>query len=320
MLKESKVDVPVFSIGNITVGGTGKTPMVIYVTKLLKNAGYNPGILSRGYGRDTKGYQLVSKEDKPLMDVTGCGDEIYLATDECGVPAAVSEKRVPGARKLLADTGVDSIVLDDAFQHRWIKRDMNILLFDQRFLIKKRSAERTLLPLGIMRETFSSVRRADVVVINRKFSEKKEISDNVMKHLRKKELYYANYKISGMFDVKDHHRFEFEEFVGQKSVVVCGIAKPHSFLKILEDNNIDIKNRFLFGDHKYYTHQEIQQIRKLFYESNANCVITTQKDAVKLTHFARELDDIDIYYLGIDVELSNQENFNEKIINIAKQY
>lgn len=316
VFKVKKADAKVISIGNLTVGGSGKTPTVIYLTEMLKNSGRKVGVLSRGYRRKTKGYKLVSGYNGPEMAVEDCGDEIYLVADELRVPTAVAESRVEGAGKFISDTGVDTIVLDDAYQHRWIHRDLNILIFDQRFLEKSGSLEHLLLPAGMMREPLGSVKRADIIIINRKFTEKREIPEKFKKYFEGKSVFYANYEATGFYDVKDHKFYGLDDFKGQKSLVVCGIARPYSFLKILEEHKIDISNKELFNDHKFYNDKEIQEIRKLFYSVNAHSVITTQKDAVKLTHFSREMDDIDIYYLKIALKIENEDKFINRIEEI----
>lgn len=316
IFNQKKVDAKVISVGNITVGGAGKTPTVIHVSKILKEAGIKVGILSRGYSRNSKGYQLVSDGSNLLIPVNFSGDEITLAAEECGVPAAVSERRVDGAEKFIRDVNVDAIVLDDAFQHRWIARDLNILVFDHRFLTKKRTCDRNLFPLGRMREPFSAIDRADIVIINRKFTEKVEIPKNILKLFEDKKLFYGYYESSGLYDVKNHHYFELDEFDGEKSLVVCGIARPYSFLRVLETNNVDISNKILFKDHKEYKLKEVNLIRKKFYETNSNSVVTTQKDFVKLKSFSKELDDIDIYYLKIDMEIENKNEFKNHILEL----
>ena len=313
---QKKVDAKVISVGNITVGGAGKTPTVIMVTKILKEAEIKAGVLSRGYSRNSKGYQLVSDGNDLIIPVNLSGDEITLAAEECGVPAAVSERRVEGAEKFILDTDIEAIVLDDAFQHRWIDRDLNILVFDHRFLTKKGMHDRNLLPLGRMREPFSAIDRADIIIINRKFTRKVEIPKNILKLFDDKKLFYGYYKSSGLYDVKNHQYFELDEFEGEKSLVVCGIARPYSFLRVLETNNVDISNKLLFKDHKEYKLKEVNLIRKKFYETNSNFVVTTQKDFVKLKSFSKELDDIDIYYLKIDMEIEQKDEFENQILEL----
>ncbi len=152
VFKSRSVDAKVFSVGNISVGGSGKTPVTIYLTTLLKLGGFKVGVLSRGYGRKSKGYVFVSDGQEFLTTVDISGDEIYHTVLDCSVPAAVSENRVKGAEKLIKDSGVNAIVLDDAFQHRWIKRDVDLLVIDQRFLTEKSFFINNLLPTGVMRE------------------------------------------------------------------------------------------------------------------------------------------------------------------------
>ncbi|MCF8261397.1 MAG: tetraacyldisaccharide 4'-kinase [Melioribacteraceae bacterium] len=315
VFKSVKVNSKVISVGNITVGGTGKTPTTIYVTNLLKKSGHKVGILSRGYGRKTKGFKIIADGEKHLLNVEDSGDEIYLAAEECMVPASVSEKRVDGAKKFLESFDLDTIVLDDAYQHRWIYRDFNILIFDQKFLTKGNSLEKNLLPMGRMREGFSESKRADVIIVNRKFSEKMDLPQKIKKYLPDEKTYFGSYKATGFYDLKTHEFFHINEFLGQKSLVVCGIAKPYSFLRVLEDNNVDFTNKMLFNDHKNYSQKEVQQIRKEFYETNSYSVLTTQKDAVKLIKFSKELDDIDIYYLKIDFQVDEEEKFLQQMLN-----
>lgn len=311
-----KVAAKVISIGNLTVGGSGKTPAVIYTANILKNKNIKTGVLSRGYRRSSKGYLFVSDGQNIFSKVNECGDEIYFVADELKIPAAVSERRVEGAKKLIKDAKIDSIILDDGFQHRWLYRDLDILLIDQHFLTKVGQIEQNLLPLGMMRETFDSLDRADAVILNRKFSEKKAIPEKIKKHFEGKKIFNGYYTTVGIFDVKTHHFYDIKEFQGQKSLVVCGIAKPYSFLSILEKNKIDFTNKMLFPDHKNYSLKEVQEIRKKFYKTNAYSVLTTQKDAVKFMNFAKELDDIDIYYLKIELNIEESEEFEKLLTDI----
>jgi tetraacyldisaccharide 4'-kinase len=310
------VKAKVFSVGNITVGGSGKTPVTIQLANLLKLKGYKVGVLSRGYGRRSSGYVLVSDGNKFLTDVDKSGDEIYHTVLDCSVPAAVSENRVKGAERLISDTGVDTIVLDDAFQHRWIKRDVDLLVVDQRFLTANNFFTNNLLPTGIMREPFSSVNRADAVIINRKFMEKKEIKVERMRLFEGKKIFTGFYKALSFFDLKHNTELSLEEFQGQKSLVVSGIATPFSFLNILRQTKVDTQNKLIFKDHKKYTYNDVQRIRQLFYSTNSHSVVTTEKDAVKLTNFTRELDDIDVYYLKIKFQLDDEDSFKGFIFGV----
>ena len=115
-----------------------------------------------------------------------------------------------------------------------------------------------------------------------------------------------------------HKFYDVDEFHGQKSLVVCGVANPQSFFNVLRDKGISTTNKLIFGDHKKYTNKEVQLIRKKFYDTNSYSVLTTQKDAVKLTNYAIELDDIDFYYLKIELNFEEQEKFNNKVLELIK--
>lgn len=315
IFKKESVNAKIISVGNITVGGSGKTPLVIFLANMLNDAGARVGVLSRGYGRKSKGYMLVSDGKKIFADVEACGDEILLTAQECSVACAVSERRIEGAKRLIADQNVEVIVLDDAFQHRWIKRDIDLVVCEQKFLISPEFFDHYLLPAGLMRETFSALERADAIIINRKFSQPRTIPDNVKKYFDNKPLFTSYYIAKGFVDIKRKIEYSLSEFEGQKSLVVCGIANPYSFFTALKQTNVDTENYLIFRDHKFYTDKEIQKIRKMFYSTNSHSVVTTQKDAVKLSEYHNELDDLDIFYLKIKLALDDESAFREFILN-----
>ncbi len=315
VFKSEKVNAKVISVGNINVGGSGKTPLVIYVTNLLKNSGYKAGVLSRGYGRKSIGYKLVSKGDEILTSVEECGDEIYHTSLECKVAAAVSENRVKGAKRLIEETGINTIVLDDAFQHRWIERDIDLVIIDQSFVNNKSFFTHNLLPSGDLREGFDSLKRADAIIINRKFLDKEEIKSEIKKYFEGKKIFTSYYKAISFVDAMRKIEYNLEDFKGQESLVVSGIANPQSFLNVLGKVHVNTQNRLIFRDHKNYTLREVQQIRKRFYTTNSHSVVTTEKDAVKLSRFNREFDDVDIFYLKINLCMDDEGSFKQYLIN-----
>ncbi|MCC6637205.1 MAG: tetraacyldisaccharide 4'-kinase [Ignavibacteriaceae bacterium] len=318
IFKSTGVKRPVVSVGNLTVGGSGKTPLVIFLAELFKKHKLDPGVVSRGYGRETKGVILVADRSGVIRTAEESGDEIFQTAVECRVPAAVGENRVEAATRLIETTDVGSIILDDAFQHRWIERDANLLIVAQRFLVDENPLRRSLFPTGNLREPFSRAQRADAVIINRKFTEKKEIPQNLLRYMSGKKIFHAYYEPLYFVDIKTDKTYSAKEFTGQKSLCVSGIANPHSFVSALEQLHIDTSNRMIFIDHKAYTEKEVEKVRKLFYSTNAYSVITTQKDAVKFVKLSRELDDIDIYYLKIRLRLDEEQEFEQFILNKIK--
>ncbi len=315
----AKVDAKVISVGNLTVGGSGKTPATMMIAKTLKEKNKKVGLLSRGYGRSSIGYVYVSDGNNINTSVDECGDEMYFMSEELKVPAAVAEHRVDGAKQFIKDSNVDTIILDDAFQHRWIYRNVDVVIIDQRFLEKDGQIEQHLLPLGSMREPFESLKRSDIIIINRKFSGINKIPEKLERYFEGKKVFTGYYEAVGFYDVKNHNFFNMNEFQGQKSLVVCGIARPYSFLNALEKNKIDITNKMIFDDHKNYSLKEVHDIRKKFYDTNSYSVLTTQKDAVKFIKYSKELDDIDIFYLKIELKLDEQNKFDELIIKSIKE-
>ena len=315
IFKIQKVDVKVISVGNITVGGSGKTPLVIYLANMLKGFNKSVGVLSRGYGRKSKGYLLVSDGKEIFTNVDQSGDEIFHTAIECNIPAAVSEDRFYGAKKLIEDTDINVLILDDAYQHRWIERDINFLICEQRFLHNYKLMNQSLLPTGNMREPLSSIKRADAVILNRKFSDKKEIPSKLLKYFEGKKIFTGFYQAIGFADIKNQTKYELEEFHGQKSLIVSGVANPFSFLNILQQVHVNTENKIIFKDHKDYSLKEVQLIRKKFYSTNSHSVVTTEKDAVKLTKYSKELDDIDIFFLKIELKVDNEKSFIDFILN-----
>ncbi len=315
IFKTKRVNAKIISVGNINVGGSGKTPLVIYLADFLKSEKKKVGVLSRGYRRKSSGYKLVCDGEKILSSVDESGDEMFHTVLECKVPAAVSENRLEGAERLINETGINIILLDDAFQHRWIHRDINILIFEQRFLNETNFPNHFLLPAGNLRENFDSVKRADIVVINRKFTEEKKIPGILEKYFNNKSVVTCYYKAIGFVDMRRGTEHGLHEFEGQKSLVVAGIANPVSFLNILGQTKVDTQNKLIFVDHKDYSFKEVQRIRKEFYVTNSYSVVTTQKDAVKLMKFAKELDDIDVFYLKIELKFDEEDKFRNFILN-----
>jgi len=315
VFKMKKVNAKVISVGNINIGGSGKTPLVIYLADLLKKENKKVGVLSRGYRRKTSGYKLVCNGEEILLSVDEAGDEMFHTVLECRLPAAVSENRYEGAKRLISETGINIILLDDAFQHRWIHRDINILIFEQRFLNETGFPNHVLLPTGNMRENFDAIKRADIVVINRKFTEKMKIFAQLEKYFNDKLVFTSFYKAIGFVDMTRKTEYGLHEFEGQKSLVVAGIANPFSFLNILRQTKVDTQNKLIFVDHKDYSLREVQRIRKEFYATNSYSVVTTQKDAVKLMKYAKELDDIDVFYLKIELKFDEEDKFKNFILN-----
>jgi len=321
LLKSKEFDVPIISIGNITVGGTGKTPHVEYLTGLLKDK-FEVAALSRGYERKSKGFIEVQTDSK----VTAVGDEpLQIKKKFPEVVVAVCENRVTGVEKILGSQNTktpDVVILDDAFQHRRISPGINILLIDSNRPLKKDF----LLPAGRLRESSSQIRRADIIIFTKCLSEFTSIMRRVMqKEVRLKpyqELYFTTLdydRITPVFSGKELH----DEFVSEKNfavLIVTGIASPVLIYKYIEKFTSQMET-LKFPDHHHYSARDIRKIFCKFENINSEkkIIITTEKDAMhfeSLSNLPEELKE-SLYYLPVKVKfISNEENlFNKKILN-----
>jgi len=318
VIASHEFDLPVICVGNITVGGTGKTPHTEYLIELLKE-NHRVGVLSRGYRRKTSGF-VLALETSTANDV---GDEpCQIKQKFPDVTVAVDEKRVRGIKKL-RDMDVDVVILDDAFQHRYVKPGLSILLIDYFRPVTKDA----LLPFGRLRESISAIERANIILITKSPADLKAIDMRVRtKDFRLnpfQHLYFTRVKAEQPVPV-----FETAETFpsGNKKpgiLLVTGIAGPENAFETVRAFSDDIR-QMTFPDHHRYSAKDMSSIIKSFREmpGDENVIITTGKDAVKLRAFSHELADIShlVYYVPIRVAFLNNdtENFNTQIISYVR--
>jgi|FLOH01.1.fsa_nt_gi tetraacyldisaccharide 4'-kinase len=283
LFKTHSVSVPVISVGNISVGGTGKTLVVEALANWLQSQGKIPAILSRGYGRISKGYILVSQGMGPLVSQEISGDEPFLlALNLKGIAIAVCENRVVGASQLIDDTKCDVILLDDGFQHRRIYRNIDIAIRNSD------SKMQHLLPWGTLREPLDSLKRADIVFYIK--SKPEWIRDE----------FYLELKYSSELIQFETEIIDVQSLKGKNIVAFCGIGKPHYFYKALKDLKIQVNHEMTFRDHQQYGNEALETIASL----SSDIIITTQKDFIKLpSSFVQKNT---VYYLRVNVVLSEK--------------
>ncbi len=273
---------PTISIGNITVGGTGKTPMVAHVAAFLAEKGEKVCVISRGYKRENpKARVLVSDGESVLADSRSAGDEpLELANRLIGKAVVIADRdRVAAASWALERFSPTVFVLDDAFQHFRAKRDLDIVLVDA----TNPFGNRKTLPFGILREPLDELQRADLIVITR---------SNLVDAMRIAEI---------EAEIKDHancpiirSRNEFDRFQtvtgaptdrpsGRRSFAFCAIGNPSNFFDQLRFEEFEIAGTRSFGDHHVYSQGDVDAIRNEAQSAGADLLITTGKDAVKLT-------------------------------------
>lgn len=321
MIKSKEFDVPVISIGNITVGGTGKTPHVEYLVNLLSQS-FNVATLSRGYKRKTRGFRYV-KVDSTVSDV---GDEpLQIKRKFPEVTVSVCEKRVEGTQKLLNsknNASPDVVILDDAFQHRRISPGINILLIDFNRQIK----EDHLLPYGRMREGAAQMRRANIIVFTKCPDEITPITRRIlMKDVDLKpyqKLFFTSLEyepLRSVFSGQDLDK-EFYEKRSCSVLLVTGIASPLLIRRYIEKftSNIELLS---YPDHHNFSKGDMEIISKSFekLEGKNKIVVTTEKDAMRLKDrkdLSQEFMDV-LYYLPVKVKFVEEDgkSFNKKILN-----
>ncbi|MBC7997347.1 MAG: tetraacyldisaccharide 4'-kinase [Leptolyngbya sp.] len=282
-IKRVRLPIPVVSVGNITCGGTGKTPMAIDISRRLIAAGYRVAILSRGYGRKSKKKTAVVSDGKgTFASIEDSGDEPLLIARS--VPEAiviVGSSRAESADVAINEYGADAIVLDDGFQHIKIERDIDLVLIDYNDEPDKDS----LLPAGRLREPLSALIRAKVVVITKiPQNPDEEKLENLRRLISK---YATRAEIAAARFVPKHLKthsgtVSIDKLKGQRVIGFCGVARPESFARTLESLGCEVVDLKGFSDHHWYSPEELTALEKHMRTSNASAVVTTEKDMIKI--------------------------------------
>jgi tetraacyldisaccharide 4'-kinase len=296
LFKSTSFQVPVIVVGNLSVGGTGKTPQIEYLIRLLKDS-YKVAVLSRGYKRQSKGFVLIN-ENHSTSEV---GDEpMQYFRKFPQIKVAVDAKRVEGIKKLLiASDTPEIILLDDAFQHRKVKAGYYVLLtkYDDLF------SDDFLLPTGNLRESRSGARRADVILVTKS---PKDLSVIEQDKIRKKMLLYSSKKvlftaISYSETLKGSQKISLSELENYEVVLVTGIANPSPLTDFLTKKKISFKH-LKFPDHHHFSVQDIDKIKAEYKNLNSveKIIITTEKDYVRLFDTLENLSYIEIETLFLE--------------------
>ena len=301
-----KLPTKVISIGNITAGGTGKTPAVIYLVKLFLKKGIKVGVLSRGYGRKTAGTQLVTDGERPVDDWRNFGDEPTLIAQKLpGVPVVVDTNRYRGGMFLIKNFGPDIIIMDDAFQHRAIERDIDIVLINS----QDTRAEHKLLPYGFLREPWMSLKRADLLIFT-KSNINTPAAFLIAMAKQTKRPWFQGELISGRVTSIDGKIKEANK--GKKILAISAIGDTRGFITTLKNAGFDVVDAMTFVDHYDYTQVDVEKAKKKIMNSTAEMAITTTKDAVKLSQL--DLSGLNLY--SIEAEFKLSQGNEKKLIDI----
>jgi len=296
-----KASKPVISIGNITLGGSGKTPLVIWLVRYLQAKGFNPVILTRGY---------MPKDAKE-------SDEVKMLNEQIPhIPILVGGNRVANIRKTEGVLPVDVYICDDAFQHWPLQRDLNIVTID----VANPFGSSYLLPAGILREPLSSLKRADVLILTKTEGSGhiQELSSKLKEINPKALIIQSWYKSAGVKDVFDVLSIP-ENFLKDKRVVgFCAIGDPLSFELSVKNSGAELIKFFAYMDHHVYQASDIKEMVDFCRSRQIQVLVTTHKDAVKLRIFKNLFAEIHVVFIPIKLEITKgADEFAQKIMSIC---
>lgn len=321
--KSRAFDIPIISVGNITVGGSGKTPHVEYLIHLLQDK-VKVAVLSRGYKRKSRGY-VLAKANTTMPQI---GDEPYQMHSKFPhIFVAVDKWRCHGIDRLLADETtkeVDVILLDDAFQHRYVKPGINILLVDYHRLI----IYDKLLPAGRLREPLSGKNRADMVIITKCPHDLKPMEFRVLTKAMNlypyQSLFFTTLQYGLLTPIFGEQSQPLKAIQGKQVLLVTGIASPEQLEQDLTAHNAHLTT-FSFPDHHQFNNKDIERINSTFSTmKEPKLIITTEKDAARLQHIEGLSSEVrqHIYALPIKIKFmldEQEEMFNHKIISYVRK-
>ena len=284
ILKSYTMPVPVIVVGNITVGGTGKTPLIIYLAEILKNSGFNPGIISRGYGGLAESWpQRVNSDSDPKQ----IGDEALLIAKHTHCPMAVGPSRVNAANMLLAQTDCNVILSDDGLQHYALRRDIEIAVIDG----ERRFGNNYMLPAGPLREPIERLQHVDFKIVNGKKQEDSELSMQLIGDT--------------LINLMSGEQKSLDAFKGIDCHAIAGIGNPKRFFNTLKTAGLNCIC------HSYPDHYQFQQTDIVYADNKP--VLMTEKDAVKCTTFAG------LQHWYLPVKAVPESHFSDQLLNLLKR-
>ncbi len=307
--KSKSLPCPVISVGNITVGGTGKTPLVIEITKGLKEKGIPIAILSRGYkGKKTQG-RLVNN-GKVVLSPEDVGDEPFMMAKILKeVPIFVGKDRFSNAQIALQRFDLRGFILDDGFQHLQLHRDLDIVLVDSKIGF----GDHHLLPRGILREPLVHLRRAHLLLLTKVESPEacQPLEGEIRKIHPQVPIFHSHYEPLGLISPSDEWE-EIESLKGKKVIALSGIANPNSFISLVRRCQMEVVQEMIFPDHHSYTFKDIDLLRKS--AEGVERIVTTEKDMVKLNQW--NLCGLPLRALRIKIKIWEEEEFYKKVMEI----
>ena len=304
ILESKSLPVPVVSIGNLTVGGTGKTPAVILIAGILRDKGVRTAVLSRGYkGRGQERVNVVSDGREVLLGPSQAGDEAYLMAQNLpGVPVLSGRDRYSLSRYAIEHFNTEALVLDDGFQHLRLARDLNLLLLDA----ADPWGNGCLVPAGPLREPMAEARRATAFLITRAEQRPGRLIEFLEHEFPGRPVFTARHRPVRLNALEGGQEREPEYLAGRRLLAFCGLAKPMTFLETLTRLGAEVAVFFKWPDHYQPQSRDLLLIEAKAIELGVTEAVTTAKDAVKLAgrSLGRELGQrLDVWVLNVEMEV-----------------
>ena len=312
-LRPARFDVPIVSVGNIVAGGAGKTPLTIYLARFLVGEGRKVAVVSRGYGRRSRGTVVVSRGETPLVKWRDAGDEPYMmALLTKGVSIVVSERRRMGVRLAVEELGADVILLDDAFQHVQLARDLDIVAVDAAAPV----GNGHLLPGGPLREHPSGVGRAGVLVATR--CDRADGAERVIGALGPlapcASVVETRMKPVEFWDVGTGETVKAGGLRERGCLALSSIADPSDFERTLAKLGMNVLGRLALPDHHDYSGDDVEVVVEAARDVGADTILTTEKDAVRLRPWRSR---VPLVALGIELEVTRGKELLVEALNGA---
>jgi tetraacyldisaccharide 4'-kinase len=266
---------PVIGVGNISVGGAGKTPLTIKIVECLQAAGIPAAVISRGHGRKTKGMLWVSAGDGPLVTAREAGDEPYLLARRLSAPVLVGPDRAQLVQAAYARLGPRVIVGDDLFQHRRLYRDLDVLALDARAPL----SNGYLLPRGPLREKAEAIRRAQVIVLTNCGPEARQTKIWLRSFWGSGPVLECRHIIKGLADSQGQ---PVTNYAGRPVLAFCGLANPAGFAGSLSALGLKVVDTITFADHHWYNQRQLQALARRALAMRAEALVTSEKDMVRV--------------------------------------
>ncbi len=308
--RRQQLPVPVISVGNITAGGTGKTPVTLELLRDLSPL--RPAVLTRGHGRNTRKIVLLpsGRENVPVETT---GDEAQLYIRSARVPIGIGPERAETGARLLKEADVGVFLLDDGLQHVQLRRDVDLILIDA----LRPFGGGNLLPLGRLREPIEGLGRADAFLITRSraVANLPAIVTTLRRYNPDAPVYFAWLENRRWTNLKGEN-VDAAELSAMKSVAFCGLGNPESFWRSLTNMGISPLDRHCYGDHHRYTPNELRRLSQHSRESGAEVLLTTAKDAMNLCReFEAVADPLKVYWLEIGIGIDRRDDLLAQIGN-----